>query len=320
MEFINPSSTADKIHLYVTSKGELEMLKQIGVTVVAGMIVASGTTSIEAAGKAKGLLDPNRVVNIAHRGASGYAPEHTMLAYDMSHKKFKADYIEIDLQMTKDGQLIAMHDETVDRTTNGTGAVKDKTLAQIKRLDAGSWFNETYPAYANAKYKGLKVPTLNEIFDRYGKQANYYIETKSPEVYPGMEKKLLDTLRRHGLSSKQVKPGQVMIQSFSRDSLLKVKQLDPKLPLVQLLEGPQMTDVTDKELKTIQSYAVGIGPSFKSLTRQNTKQIRNAGLLLHPYTVNEKVDMQRMLDYGVTGVFTNFADRFNEVLKHTKKK
>ena len=160
--------------------------------------------SIDAAAEGKhDLLDPNRVVNIAHRGASGYAPEHTMTAYQISHKKLKADYIEIDLQMTKDGQLIAMHDETVDRTTNGTGAVKDKTLAEIKRLDAGSWFNTANPDYAKAEYKGLQVPTVNEIFDRYGKHANYYIETKSPEVYPGMEKKLLETLKDHGLSSKQ---------------------------------------------------------------------------------------------------------------------
>ena len=74
------------------------------------------------------------------------------------------DYIEFDLQMTKDGQLIAMHDEAVDWTTDGTGFVKDFTLAEIKQFDAGSWFNETYPQYAKPEYEGLKVPTLEEVF------------------------------------------------------------------------------------------------------------------------------------------------------------
>ena len=101
------------------------------------------------------------------------------------------DYIELDLQMTKDGHLIAMHDEKVDRTTDGTGYVKDMTLAEIKKLDAGSWFNETYPQYAKPEYEGLQVPTLEEVFKEFGKNNSYYIETKSPEIYPGMEKELL---------------------------------------------------------------------------------------------------------------------------------
>ncbi|WP_371816353.1 glycerophosphodiester phosphodiesterase [Exiguobacterium sp. s125] len=298
------------------------MMKQIGVTVLTGAIVATNFGSIDASAHQQkhGLLDQNRVVNIAHRGASGYAPEHTMTAYQLSHKKLKADYIEIDLQMTKDGKLIAMHDETVDRTTNGTGAVKDKTLAEIKRLDAGSWFNTANPEYAKDEYKGLQVPTLDEIFDTYGKHANYYIETKSPEVYPGMEEKLLKTLQRHGLSSDHVKPGQVMIQSFSQESLLKVKQLDARLPLVQLMDAATVKAMTPEALDELQTYAVGLGPSFKGLTRENTAMIRERGLLLHPYTVNEKVDMERMLDFGVTGVFTNYADRFNEVLHALNKR
>lgn len=81
----------------------------------------------------------------------------------------KGDYIEIDVQMTKDGDLIVMHDETVDRTTNGTGRVKDLTLEEIKALAAGSWFNEAYPQYAKPEYVGLKVPTLEEVFKKFRK-------------------------------------------------------------------------------------------------------------------------------------------------------
>ena len=100
--------------------------------------------------------NPNRAQNltgekyatIAHRGASGYAPEHTFYSYDKSHNAMGASYIEIDLQMTKDGHLVAMHDETVDRTTNGTGRVDSYTLKELKQLDAGSKFNATNPQYA----------------------------------------------------------------------------------------------------------------------------------------------------------------------------
>lgn len=111
------------------------------------------------------------MLDIAHRGASGYAPEHTLTSYKMGDR-MHGDYIEIDLQMTKDGKLIAMHDETVDRTTDGTGKVKDFTLEQIKQLDAGSWFNEKYPQYANPRYEGLQVPTLEEIFKTFKKIKN----------------------------------------------------------------------------------------------------------------------------------------------------
>ncbi len=87
----------------------------------------------------KAIHQSNHIKNIAHRGASGYAPEHTIAAYTLG-QQLKGDFIEIDLQMTKDGHLVAMHDETVNRTTNGTGLVKEYTLEEIKQLNAGSFF------------------------------------------------------------------------------------------------------------------------------------------------------------------------------------
>ncbi|SUK87380.1 glycerophosphoryl diester phosphodiesterase [Staphylococcus aureus] len=115
-----------------------------------------------------------------------------------------------------------MHDETVNRTTNGHGKVEDYTLDELKQLDAGSWFNKKYPKYARASYKNAKVPTLDEILERYGPNANYYIETKSPDVYPGMEEQLLASLKKHHLlNNNKLKNGHVMIQSFSDESLKK---------------------------------------------------------------------------------------------------
>src|SRR3954471_6678564 len=168
------------------------------------------------------------VLIIAHRGASGLAPEHTFASYDLA-LKLGADYIEQDLQMTSDGVLVVMHDEQLDRTTDCTGVVKTKTLAEVKQCDAGSWFG---PEFA-----GQRVPTLDEVFARYGARANFYIETKSPEIYPGMEEALLALLDKYKLRAPAASRWKVLIQSFSPESLLKIHDLDPALPLVQLLQG-----------------------------------------------------------------------------------
>ncbi|ASB91451.1 glycerophosphodiester phosphodiesterase [Bacillus sonorensis] len=271
----------------------------------------------EAAAPAGKPLNPNQILNVAHRGASGHAPEHTLLAYKLG-QRMKGDYIEIDLQMTKDGRLIAMHDETLDRTTNGTGLVKDHTLKEIKQLDAGSWFNEKYPELAKKEYVGLKVPTLEEVIQTFGKNARYYIETKSPEVYPQMEEKLLNTLNKYKLTGPNVHSNKVIIQSFSPESLNIIHQLNPAIPLVQLLwyDGP--ASITDDELKAYKTYSVGLGMNFDQIDQAYVQKVRKAGLLIHPYTVNEKEDMRRLLDWGVTGMFTNFPDRLQQVLQENK--
>ncbi|PGM95027.1 glycerophosphodiester phosphodiesterase, partial [Bacillus cereus] len=141
----------------------------------------------------KAINQSNHIKNIAHRGASAYAPEHTIAAYKLG-QQMNGDYIEIDLQMTKDGHLVAMHDETLNRTTNGTGLVKEHTLEEIKQLNAGSFFNEKYPNLAKKEFENAKVPTLKEIIETFGHNANYYIETKSPDEYLGMKEKLLEII------------------------------------------------------------------------------------------------------------------------------
>ncbi|MDN4071909.1 glycerophosphodiester phosphodiesterase [Fictibacillus sp. CENA-BCM004] len=254
-----------------------------------------------------------KVVDVAHRGASGYAPEHTITSYKMG-ERLHGDYIEIDLQMTKDGKLIAMHDETVDRTTDGTGRVKDLTLEQIKQLDAGSWFNEKYPQYANEDYAGLKVPTLEEIFKRFGNHRNYYIETKAPDIYPGMEEELLRLVDKYRINKRTL-----LIQSFSKESLLRVKELDASIKLVQLLSYKEAAVATDAEIAAWKEYAVGIGPNFTYLDQNYVQKVVKSGLQLHPYTVNETADMKRLIDWGVTGMFTNFPDRLHQLLKEQRK-
>ena len=228
----------------------------------------------------------------------------------------KGDYIEIDVQMTKDGDLIVMHDETVDRTTNGTGRVKDLTLEEIKALAAGSWFNEAYPEYAKPEYVGLKVPTLEEVFKKFRKGSKYYIETKSPHFYPGVEEKLVEMLDRYGLTHKEsLKKRQVIIQSFSRESLLKVRRLNPDIPLVQLYDAQASANITDEELREVKKYAIGIGPNYQRIDRDVVKRVHKYGLEINPYTVNSKEDMRRLIDWGVDGIITNHPDWLHQVLK-----
>src|SRR5687768_14584053 len=122
------------------------------------------------------------MIVIGHRGASGYAPEHTFASYDRAFE-LGADYLEQDLQMTKDGVLVVMHDDTMERTTAGAcrARVIDMTLAEVQRCDVGTWFNTLRPEHARAEFAAERVRTLDEVFERYAAHASFYIETKNPE-------------------------------------------------------------------------------------------------------------------------------------------
>ena len=257
------------------------------------------------------------VLAIGHRGASGYAPEHTIASYDLA-LELGADYIEQDLQLTKDGVLVALHDPTLDRTARGAaenckGLVIEKTLAQIKTCDVGSWFNAAFPQYARAAYVGLQIPTLEEVLQRYRHRANYYIETKNPEDAPGMEDKLLQLLGQYELRGPAVRRRQVLIQSFSDASLRKVHRLDPALPLIQLFSNIGSTNIR-ATLDQVKTYAVGIGPSSGSVDAALVDAAHARCLDVHPYTVNLTSQMEALVALGVDGMFTNFPDRLTALL------
>ncbi|EEL70557.1 glycerophosphodiester phosphodiesterase [Bacillus mycoides] len=255
----------------------------------------------------KAINQSNHIKNIAHRGASAYAPEHTIEAYKLG-QQLKGDYIEIDLQMTKDGRLIAMHDETLDRTTNGTGLVRNHTLTEIKQLDAGSFFNEKYPDLAKEEFKHAKVPTLAEIIETFGHNANYYIETKSPDEYPGMEEKLLEIINHYHINDK------VIIQSFSEKSLQKIHSLNTNISLVQLLSYKKAVQLTELEIENHKKYCIGLGMNFKYIDAAYVKKIKKYGLEVHPFTVDNEKDMKKLLIWGVDGMFTNYPDRLHSIL------
>ncbi|ARC28053.1 glycerophosphodiester phosphodiesterase [Bacillus toyonensis] len=255
----------------------------------------------------KAINQSNHIKNIAHRGASAYAPEHTIAAYKLG-QQLKGDYIEIDLQMTKDGHLLAMHDETVNRTTNGKGLVKEHTLEEMKQLNVGSFFNEKYPNLAKKEFENAKVPKLKEIIEMFGHNANYYIETKSPDEYPGMEEKLLEIIKYYQISDK------VIIQSFSEESLQKIHSLHANIPLVQLLSYQKSVQLNELEIEKYKTYCIGLGMNYKYIDSAYVKKIKKHGLEVHPFTVDNEKDMKKLLSWGVDGMFTNYPDRLHSIL------
>lgn len=250
------------------------------------------------------LLDEDSFVLIAHRGASAIAPEHTLASYQMA-MDMNTDFVEIDLQMTKDGVLVAFHDDTVDRTTDGSGKVAEMDLADIKKLDAGSWFNAEKPDRAKDEYVGIQVPTLEEIFTAFGDSTNYYIETKQPDKSEGMEEDLLELLYQYGLLEESLPKGHVIIQSFSADSLKTIHELDDDIPLIQLTDNLEQEIPSPETFKLYREYAVGIGVSHKNADDAYIAAAREAGLLVHLFTVDDLAEGEKLKSWGANGIFTN---------------
>jgi glycerophosphoryl diester phosphodiesterase len=256
-------------------------------------------------------LMPKSQAVIGHRGASGYAPEHTLVSYDLAIAQ-GADYIEQDVSITADGVLVCLHDGTLDRTARGDaadckGAVATKTLAQLRTCDVGSWFNIAYPESALPEYVGLKIPTLEEVFQRYGAAANYYIETKTLGAAVEMEAELVRLVNHYGLRD-GVTRRSVLVQSFDVASLRRVRALDADMPLVLL------GAVTTAEIQTAASYAYGIGPSSVLVNKALVDTAHGLGLAVHPYTVNDNTELERLARLCVDGMFTNYPDRYRAVV------
>lgn len=250
------------------------------------------------------------MIVIAHRGASGHAPEHTFAAWDAA-LEMGADYIEQDLQMTADGVLVVLHDETLDRTTGGRcrGRVRARKLADIAGCDVGSWFNDAFPGRARPDFADLRIPTLEEVFERYVGRARFYIETKKPRAAPGMEAELIRLIRRHALVRNTDGLPTVIAQSFSPASLRTLHALEPRLALVRLF-GRHHTGFTLRhQLRKAAPHAFGIGPSRFDVDERLVRSAHAAGLVVHPWTVNDPADIRRLEHIGVDGIFTDFPDR-----------
>lgn len=282
---------------------------------------ADGATASDDGGRADGPPSDGRSNTeggattqavIGHRGASGYAPEHTFAAYDLA-LTLGADYIEQDIAMTADGVLVCLHDGALDRTARGepadcSGQVATKTLAQLKRCDMGSWFNDVYPDRARSEYVGQTIPTLEEVFQRYGSGANYYIETKTLGTTAEMEPELLRLLQAYALREGAVTRHAVIVQSFDAQSLQRMHTLDAQIPLVLLGAA------TAEQIQGAAAYAFGVGPMSLWVNETLLGTAHDLGLAVHPYTINETGDLDRLARLCVDGMFTNFPDRYRAIV------
>ncbi len=269
---------------------------------------------------------------VAHRGALAYAPEHTREAYELAIDQ-GADFIEPDLQITRDGVLIALHDVTLDRTTDVAEVFPDRfreiqrgdetlrrwfavdfTLEEIRRLDAGSWFGEDFA--------GARIPTLTEVIELARGQAGIFPETKAPETYVeqgfSMERLLVEELARHGLERNGADPETpVIVQSFSAESLRILREeWDSDLPMTFLIGGSDADRwLTDEGLRDVSEFATGIGPA-KQLLLDHPGAVAGAhaiGLTVIPYTFDDPSPLELnhfLCELGVDGLFINNPDRF----------
>lgn len=273
----------------------------------AGLVVAAGSAGAQTVPPVGRPLD--RQLVLAHRGASFEAPEHTFPAYDEAVAD-DADFLECDLQLTKDGVLVCVHDTTVNRTSNGTGRVDSFTLAELRALDFGSWFNRANPSRARAEYVGLKIVPFEEQLDCYlGLNPNlrFHVETKAPSEYAGrLEPALVALLRRKALlATGGPNDSTILVQSFEESSLRRIKELAPTLPTA-LLFGLALPP-PDGSLPPSADISA---PNFAYLLADPTYVTRAhaQGHLVHTYTVDDATQMRVLLEQGVDGIFTNRPD------------
>lgn len=241
------------------------------------------------------------VVNYAHRGASAYYPENTMLAFEKAIS-LGCDGIETDVQMTKDGELVLIHDELVNRTTNGNGFVKNYSLRELKKLNAGKWFDD--------KYKHIRIPTAEElVILAKGKKIMINFELKTGIIpYPNIEKRLLTLIWKYNMQKR------VIISSFNSNSLLICKEITKEIKT-----GILFLDGLENPIEYCKSIgADAIHPPFNIVNGELMNRAHEAGLEVNPYTVNEEINMLNLILIGVDGIITNYPDRLKKLLKEKK--
>ncbi|UOE56020.1 glycerophosphodiester phosphodiesterase [Bacillus sp. CMF12] len=236
-----------------------------------------------------------QVDNIAHRGATGYAPENTIAGFDLA-VDMKADYIEIDVQRSKDGELVVIHDTTVDRTTDGTGKVGDLTFDYLRSLDAGIWKGE--------QFAGEPIPTFEEILDRYHGKVGILIELKAPELYPGIENQVADALKARNLDKPQNE--KIIIQSFNFDSMKTMDQLLPKVPIGVLTSN--RADTTAEALQEFSAYADWFNPSYGIVTEELVNQVHSLGMQIGSWTVRSQEAADFLFEMEVDAIITDYPD------------
>jgi glycerophosphoryl diester phosphodiesterase len=235
---------------------------------------------------------------IGHRGAAGYAPENTMLSFERG-LSLRADAIECDIHPTTDGELVVIHDPTLERTTSGKGFVSAHSLAELRQLDAGSWFD---PAY-----RDCRIPSLHEVLDLVRGRVPLLIEIKQgPIFYPAVEEMLIAALDQHGMRA------DVMAISFDHQSVHKLKRLAPDILTGILYAGR----VVDPVALARSAEADALMPYWPLITKEEVAAAHAAGLIIGPWGGAEQ-NYEFILATGVDAVIADFPDRPRQVLERS---
>ncbi len=237
---------------------------------------------------------------IAHRGASGHAPENTLAAFKRA-VGLGATFIETDLQLTRDSRFVAMHDGTVNRTTNGQGKVHDMTMAELRRLDAGSWFG--------SEFAGERIPTLDEILE-FSKKHDvvFYLELKPGGSWGG-EHALVGALRESGEIPRAV------VISFDADILARLRQIEPTLMTGLLYDG----QIEEPLKKALEVGARQLAVRSDLVTPALLKDARKRDLQVVCWTVNHPAHIRMLMAAGVDGIMSDYPDRLVASQKKEEK-
>jgi glycerophosphoryl diester phosphodiesterase len=228
------------------------------------------------------------VMVIAHRGASSYAPENTLAAFDLA-LEMRVRHIELDVALSSDSHVVVIHDDKVDRTTNGCGRVTSHTLAALQELDAGSWFE--------AQFKCERIPTFDEVLARYKGRVHIHTEIKGKS--PSLSQRTADLIRKHGME------GQVTVTSFQSVRLEEMRAYASELPM-----GWLVREVNDSIIA--QAHAIGVTqlcPRADTVTPELVHRLHAQGFVTRGWGVSTEELMQRLVQAGVDGMTVNFPDK-----------
>lgn len=228
---------------------------------------------------------------VAHRGASAYAPENTMLAFEKSIE-MGADYIELDVQMSKDKQLVVIHDQSLQRTAGENGDVNDYSAQELQLLDVG---------------QGYTIPLLEEVIQKYKDRIGLLIELKHPELYCGIEEELAFLLTKYGLDKADEE--QVIVQSFNLESIKKLHALLPDVHKGVLL-SKEYYPYSEQLVHEISQFADYVNPKYTYVDELLVAQIHERGLAMMAWTVDDKREAARLIELGIDGIITNKPDVF----------
>lgn len=243
-------------------------------------------------------------VVIAHRGASAYAPENTMSAFKLA-VEMQAEMIELDITFSKNGVPIVIHDETLDRTTEASGLVKDFTSHELKDFEAGEWFSD--------QFDGEPIPTLKEVLE-YAKDkiaVNIEIKTESVTDYPeaGIVDVTVRTVKELGMED------QVIISSFDYRVMKHLEVLAPEIPKAILYEKSQSGDKLPSEL--VKEYNVdAFNCSHRELSEEWIKDLNEQQIPFYIYTVNDESKMKEIISKGASGIFSDKPDLLRKLVEN----